>query len=174
MRRFTTSDRPPVTREGIYSDPAFRPPDGGTAVAASDPPAGVRHAVDEDLRQMTDDGCPPDSDAAPRTDPDWRDNLGEWDTFDDEVRMGFPGGSQQAVQPQQAPGHLSPATDRRAAPLVCPDCGKSFSPAVGDLSFVRPTPDGDGHQGPGQLTVACHHCGSLRPVYWGEKSRASG
>jgi hypothetical protein len=35
---------------------------------------------------MTDDGGPPAPDPARWTDPDWRDNLGEWDTFADEVR----------------------------------------------------------------------------------------
>lgn len=72
------------------------------------------------------------------------------------------------------PGHQPPAADRRAAPLVCPDCGKSFSPAAVDLSFVRPPADGGGLRGPGQLTVACPHCGSLRPVYWRGKGRTVG
>src|SRR5687768_5664928 len=117
MRCFTTSDPSPGPRAGICSDPDFRPPDGGTAVAAPGPLANGRGPVESDLNQMTDDGCPLVSDPAPWTDPDWRDNLGEWDTFADEVRMGFPAASQQAVQTQRVPGHQSLATDRRAAPL---------------------------------------------------------
>lgn len=45
-----------------------------------DPTPDGGHPVDSDLHQMTDDGCP----LAPArpADQDWRDNLGELDTFD--------------------------------------------------------------------------------------------
>ncbi len=124
MRRDTTLDPSSGPREGIFSDPDFRLPDGGTAVAVPGAPAEGRSPFDEELHQMSDDGCPLVPDPAPRSDPDWRDNLGEWDTFADEVRMGFPTASRHAVQTQQAPGHQSLATDRRAAPLVCPTAGR--------------------------------------------------
>src|SRR5688572_20873997 len=123
MSRFTSSGPPPVPREGAHPDPDFRPPDGGTAVAAPGLLADDRGPVGGDLNRRADDGCPVGSDPAPRTDPDWRDNLGEWDTFDDEVGMGFPAASRPAVRTRRVPGHPSPATDRRAPPLDCPDCG---------------------------------------------------
>jgi hypothetical protein len=56
-----------------------------------DPPRDSGYPLDGDLQQMTDDGCPivPDSSA----DPDWRDNLGEYDTFADDVGLDLPTGS---------------------------------------------------------------------------------
>ena len=57
------------------------------------------------------------------------------------------------------------AKDRR---LVCPDCGRGFTPAARDLSSVRPLPNREGVTGPGQLAVRCPHCGSLRAVHWGD------
>ena len=57
------------------------------------PPADSGYPTDRDLHQMTDDGGPVGPDPARWADPVWRDNLGEWDTFADEVRMGFPDAS---------------------------------------------------------------------------------
>ena len=48
-----------------------------------DPPADGGYPLDSDLHQMTDDGGPLTPDPARWADPEWRDNLGEWDTFDD-------------------------------------------------------------------------------------------
>jgi len=55
----TTSRGPPGTMAG----------DGG-------------YPVDSDLHQMSDEGCPHSPDPARWADPDWRDNLGEWDAPD--------------------------------------------------------------------------------------------
>jgi hypothetical protein len=55
---------------------------------ASDPPADGGFPFDCDLHQMTDDGCPLVPDPARWADEDWRDNLGERDTFGDEVWVG--------------------------------------------------------------------------------------
>jgi hypothetical protein len=40
------------------------------------------YPLDSDLHNMTDDGCPLYPDPAWWVDTDWRDNLGEQDTFD--------------------------------------------------------------------------------------------
>jgi hypothetical protein len=40
------------------------------------------YPIDSDLHNMTDDGCPLIPDPARWADADWRDNLGELDTFD--------------------------------------------------------------------------------------------
>jgi hypothetical protein len=50
------------------------------------PPADGGYPFDGDLHQMTDDGCPLVPDPARWADDDWRDNLGEWDTFGGDVR----------------------------------------------------------------------------------------
>ena len=56
-------------------------------LTTSDPPADGGCPIDGDLHEMTDDGCPLGPDPARcADDPCWLDNLGEWDTFDDEVR----------------------------------------------------------------------------------------
>ena len=47
-----------------------------------DPTADGGYPLDSDLEQMTDDGCPLAPDPARWADADWRDNLGESDTFD--------------------------------------------------------------------------------------------
>src|SRR5438477_688737 len=52
-----------------------------------DPPADGGYPFDSDLHQMTDDGGPLAPDPARWADPDWRDNLGERDTFADEARL---------------------------------------------------------------------------------------
>ena len=57
------------------------------------PPADGGYPLDSDLHQMTDDGGPHFPDPARWADHDWRDTLGEMDTFEDEVRMGFPDAS---------------------------------------------------------------------------------
>lgn len=49
------------------------------------PPADGGYPVDSDLHQMSDDGGPVGPDPARWGDPEWRDNLGENDTFADEV-----------------------------------------------------------------------------------------
>jgi hypothetical protein len=72
-------------RDGTPHDP--RPPTADTA-----PPPDGGYAVDGDLNQMTDDGCPHNPDPTRWADPDWRDepaaesaggrdNLGALDTF---------------------------------------------------------------------------------------------
>jgi hypothetical protein len=48
------------------------------------PPAAVSDVRDGDLHQMIDDGCPLVLDPV-GWDDDWRDNLGELDTFTDEA-----------------------------------------------------------------------------------------
>jgi len=58
-----------------------------------DPPADGGYPIDSDLHQMSDDGGPVGPDPARWADPDWRDNLGVMDTFEDGVRMGFPDAS---------------------------------------------------------------------------------
>ena len=45
------------------------------------PPADGGYPLDADLFRMTDDGGPAAADPARWADADWRDNLGEWDTF---------------------------------------------------------------------------------------------
>jgi len=72
MKRFMTPEQPPGPWPGTYPD--LRPP-------AGEPDGG--YPADSDLHQMSDDGCPNSPDPARWADPDWRDNLGEWDTFDD-------------------------------------------------------------------------------------------
>jgi hypothetical protein len=52
-----------------------------------DPTADGGYPLDSDLHQMTDDGGPPAPDPARWADPDWGDNLGEWDAFADEVQL---------------------------------------------------------------------------------------
>lgn len=49
------------------------------------PPTDGGYAVDSDLHQMTDDGCPHGPNPTRWNDPEWRDNFGEWDTFDEEL-----------------------------------------------------------------------------------------
>ena len=53
-------------------------------------PADGGYPLDSDLHRMTDDGGSHTPDPARWADPDWRDNFGEWDTFADEARLGFP------------------------------------------------------------------------------------
>lgn len=48
------------------------------------------YPLDSDLNRMCDEGGPFSPDPARWADPDWRDNLGEWDTFADEVPVGSP------------------------------------------------------------------------------------
>ena len=67
------------------------------------PPADGGHPVDSDLHQMTDDGCPHGPDPARWAYDDWRDNLGEWDTFEDEVRTDSSG--RRAHRPAALPAH---------------------------------------------------------------------
>src|SRR4051794_29847808 len=88
MRRFTTPDPSPGPRQGTYSGPGFRPP-GGKATGPG-PTADGGYPVDSDLHQMSDDGGPVGPDPARWADPDWRDNLGERDTFDGDPRPGGP------------------------------------------------------------------------------------
>jgi hypothetical protein len=54
------------------------------------PPADGGYPIDSDLHHMTDDGCPHNPEPARWADPDWRDNLGEWDTFEGQERLVFP------------------------------------------------------------------------------------
>jgi hypothetical protein len=63
----------------MYSVPDLRPPREKAAGSAT----GGGYPVDSDLHQMSDDGRPNSPDPARWADPDWRDNLGEWDTFDE-------------------------------------------------------------------------------------------
>ncbi len=49
------------------------------------PPADGGYPLDGDLHRMTDDGGPHAPDPARWADPDWRDNLGEWDTFAEQL-----------------------------------------------------------------------------------------
>jgi hypothetical protein len=56
------------------------------------PPADG-YSLDRDLHMMTDDGGPHAPDPARWADTDWRDTLGEGDTFADEARTGFPDAS---------------------------------------------------------------------------------
>jgi hypothetical protein len=53
-----------------------------------DPPRDNGYPLDGDLQQMTDDGCP--IVAVRSADPNWRDNLGEYDTFADDVGLDLP------------------------------------------------------------------------------------
>src|SRR5689334_10513004 len=55
-----------------------------------DPPGDGGHPSDADPHEATDDGCPVVPDPAPRADDGGRDNLGVWDTFDDDGRPGTP------------------------------------------------------------------------------------
>lgn len=78
------------------------------------PPADGGYPLDSDLHQMSNDGGPVGPDPARWADPDWRDNLGEWDTFEDEVRMGFPDASRPAA------GTVMVRTPRSTAPQTGP------------------------------------------------------
>jgi hypothetical protein len=79
------------------------------------PPADGGYPVGSDLHQMSDDGCPLSPDPARQSDPEWcddptegevsaaemdeaawGDDIGLWDTFPAEVRMGFPIGDPAA------------------------------------------------------------------------------
>jgi len=58
-----------------------------------DPPRDNGYPLDGDLQQMADDGCPLVPEPVRSADPDWRDNLGEYDTFADDVGLDLPTGS---------------------------------------------------------------------------------
>jgi hypothetical protein len=55
-------------------------PSGPPAVPPTD---GAGHPQGRDLQQLSDDGAPGEPDHAGWSAPDWRDNLGDRDTFDD-------------------------------------------------------------------------------------------
>jgi hypothetical protein len=57
------------------------------------PPADDGYALDSQLDQMADDGCPIVPEPVRWADDDWRDNLGEYDTFADDVGLELPPGS---------------------------------------------------------------------------------
>jgi hypothetical protein len=70
------------------------------------PPADGGYPIDSDLHQMTDDGGPQTPDPARWSDPDWRDNIGDQDTFAAEVAMGFPAASRPGVVTVRTPFQL--------------------------------------------------------------------
>ena len=107
------------------------------------PPADGGYPIDSDLHQMTDDGGMHFSDPARWADPDWRDNLGEMDTFEDEVRMGFPDASRPGpgtVTVCTPPGLGSPAVPNRSQvgrQAVNPGDQPHETPPVAYWSSVR-------------------------------------
>jgi hypothetical protein len=100
------------------------------------PPADGGEPIGTDLHRMTDDGCPHSPIPARWDGPDWRDNLGEWDTFDDEDQLAFPATGGAAV----AAGN----PDRRTEPLPAPGAGGA-DPGHGRLP--RPGRPGAGRSG---------------------------
>lgn len=77
------------------------------------PPADGGYPLDRDLHQMSDDSGPVASDPARGSDPDWRDNLGEMDTFDDPARLRVPAPDRRAAIPTDGPEPaVPPATHR--------------------------------------------------------------
>ena len=76
----------------------------------SRPPPDGGYPHDDDLHRMTDDGGPAAPDPARWSDPDWRDNLGERDTFAEEAAMGFPDARQPGAVTVQIPAEIDPPT----------------------------------------------------------------
>lgn len=60
---------------------------------APGPPIDDGYPLDSDLDQMADDGCPLVPEPVRWAEADWRDNLGEYDTFADNVGLELPTGS---------------------------------------------------------------------------------
>ena len=63
-----------------------------------DPPADSGSPLESDLQQMADDGCPLGMDPALLANAHWRDNLGECDTFEDEMSLDLPTGKPDVRQ----------------------------------------------------------------------------
>jgi len=74
------------------------------------------YPIDSDLHNMTDDGCPLFPDPARWDDADWRDNLGELDTFDGPT-VGPNVPAELALQPRP------PTPTHRTRLLRCRVCG---------------------------------------------------
>jgi hypothetical protein len=115
------------------------------------PPADGGYPFDSDLHQMSDDGGPIGPDPARWADPDWRDNLGEMDTFEDEARMGFPDASRPGagtVTVRTPPGLGTPTalTPSQASPqAVTLDDRPDEAPSVSHWSSVRVEGDPTAH-----------------------------
>jgi hypothetical protein len=89
----------------------------------SRPPADGGYPLDESLHQMTDDGGPPAPDPARWADPDWRDTLGEGDTFPgegdafvDTARTGAPAPPRAGSVTVRRPPGRDPVAVRAPAP----------------------------------------------------------
>jgi hypothetical protein len=77
------------------------------------------YPFDSDLHNMTDDGCPLIPDPTRWTDPDWRDTLGEMDTFE-----------APPIEPESGPS-IQPIAAPLSRVLHCRFCGntQAHSPA---------------------------------------------
>ena len=78
------------------------------------PPADGGYPIDRDLHQMTDDGGPQTPNPARWSDPDWRDNIGDQDTFAAEVAMGFPAARRPGVVTVRTPADVTFQRVRKA------------------------------------------------------------
>lgn len=76
------------------------------------------YPLDSDLHNMTDDGCPLVPDPARWADADWRDNLGELDSFG-RPREGPNGRANLARQSR------GPTAAPRSRTLRCSKCGRT-------------------------------------------------
>ena len=74
------------------------------------------YPLDSDLHNMTDDGCPLFPDPARWADTDWRDNLGELDTFD--------GPTEEPNVPAEFAMQPRPPTATGTRLLRCRQCGR--------------------------------------------------
>jgi hypothetical protein len=83
---------------------------------------------------MSDDGGPVGPDPARWSDPEWRDNLGELDTFADEVRMGLP--AIGTITVRRSPGPLVPRRSSHGHRAVA-DPGRTADSRVADGVSVR-------------------------------------
>jgi hypothetical protein len=79
------------------------------------------YPFDSDLHNMTDDGCPLIPDPSRWTDPDWKDNLGEMDTFD-----ASPVEPEGRVEPEAGQSSL-PIDSPRSRMLRCRHCGNTVA-----------------------------------------------
>lgn len=76
------------------------------------------YPIDSDLHNMTDDGCPLTPDPSRWIDHDWKDNLGDMDTFDAK--------KEEQVKPESEQSS-KPIASLRWRMLRCHHCGNTVA-----------------------------------------------